>query len=297
MGWSSREPAKVEQHVEKKSIPEGVWEKCKGCGEIILSSDFESRYRVCPTCQHHHRLQGERRLELLLDKNTFYEWDDNLASGDPLRFNDGRKYSDRLEKLWNKTKRYDAVITGAGHLNGLPVALGVLDFFWMGGSMGIVVGERIARLFIRARHHKIPVIMVSSSGGARMHEGLLSLMQMAKTCAAVAQLRDAGIPYVSILTDPTTGGVAASFALLGDVNLAEPGATIGFAGRRVIEATIRQKLPDDFQTAEFLMNHGMVDKIVHRLEMKDIIHKTIKILYPYAEKVASKTPPKKNAKK
>lgn len=280
MGWLTREPARIQDSSEKKSIPSGVWEKCSSCNEIVLSTDFEENHRVCPSCGYHARLPGEERVELLIDRETFYEWDHDISSTDPLQFNDGRSYQDRLKNLWKKTKRYDAIITGAGHLEGQAVALGVLDFSWMGGSMGTVVGERIRRLFARARAHRMPVIMVSSSGGARMHEGLLSLMQMAKTCAAVAQHRDAGLPFLSVLCDPTTGGVAASYAMLGDINLAEPRATIGFAGRRVIETTIRQKLPDDFQTAEFLLNHGMVDRIVKRSEMKETIHRILAILCP-----------------
>jgi acetyl-CoA carboxylase carboxyl transferase subunit beta len=280
MGWLSREPARLQESSEKKAIPSGVWEKCSACNEIVLTTDFEENNRVCPSCGFHARLPGEERVELLIDRETFYEWDHDLSSADPLEFNDGRSYHDRLKNLWKKTRRYDAIITGAGLLEGRAVALGVLDFTWMGGSMGTVVGERIRRLFARARAHRMPVIMVSSSGGARMHEGLLSLMQMAKTCAAVGQHRDAGLPFVSVMCDPTTGGVAASYAMLGDVNLAEPKATIGFAGRRVIETTIRQKLPDDFQTAEFLLNHGMVDKIVKRAEMKDSIHRILSILCP-----------------
>lgn len=280
MGWLNREPAKLQESSEKKSIPSGVWEKCQECNEIVLASDFEENHRVCSSCGFHHRLPAEERIELLIDRETFFEWDHDIASVDPLSFDDGRKYSDRLSASCKKTRRYDAVITGAGLMKGRAVALGVLDFFWMGGSMGTVVGERIARMFVRARKLKIPVIMVSGSGGARMHEGLLSLMQMAKTCAAVSQHRDCGLPYVSVLCDPTTGGVAASYALLGDLNLAEPKATIGFAGRRVIESTIRQKLPDDFQTAEFLLSHGMVDRIVKRSEMRDVICRALDILCP-----------------
>ncbi|NBO37089.1 acetyl-CoA carboxylase carboxyltransferase subunit beta [bacterium] len=278
MGWLSREPTRLQDASEKKSIPSGIWEKCAACNEIVLTTDFEENHRVCPSCGFHARLPGEERVELLIDRETFYEWDHDLSSKDPLEFNDGRSYLERLKTLWKRTKRYDAIITGAGLLEGRAVALGVLDFTWMGGSMGTVVGERIRRLFARARSHRMPVIMVSSSGGARMHEGLLSLMQMAKTCAAVAQHRDVGLPFISVLCDPTTGGVAASYAMLGDINLAEPKATIGFAGRRVIETTIRQKLPDDFQTAEFLLNHGMVDRIVKRSEMKDEINRLLSIL-------------------
>lgn len=278
MGWLTREPAKLQESSEKKSIPSGVWQKCPECSEIVLVSELEENHRVCPCCGYHNRLPGEERVELLIDKETFFEWDHDIASQDPLSFNDGRSYSDRLSALWKKTRRYDAIITGAGLLNSRPIGLGVLDFFWMGGSMGTVVGERITRMFARARKLNMPVIMVSSSGGARMHEGLLSLMQMAKTCSAVAQHKAAGLPFISVMCDPTTGGVAASYAMLGDLNFAEPKATIGFAGRRVIETTIRQKLPDDFQTAEFLLNHGMIDRIVKRTEMKDLIGRSLNIM-------------------
>lgn len=278
MGWLTREPARLQDSSEKKSMPTGVWEKCPECAEIVLASELEENHKVCPHCSFHNRLPGEERIELIIDPDTFYEWDHDIASTDPLLFNDGKAYIEKLQALWKKTRRYDAIITGAGLLNKRPVAIGVLDFFWMGGSMGTVVGERISRMFARARKLNMPVIMVSSSGGARMHEGLLSLMQMAKTCSAVALHRDAGLPFISIMCDPTTGGVAASYAMLGDLNFAEPKATIGFAGRRVIESTIRQKLPDDFQTAEFLLNHGMVDKILRRSEMKEALSRALGML-------------------
>jgi acetyl-CoA carboxylase carboxyl transferase subunit beta len=279
MGWLSREPAKLQDASEKKSMPSGVWDKCPSCSEIVLVSELFENLMVCPSCQHHYRLPGEQRVEMLIDPDTFYEWDHNLQSIDPLSFHDGRSYAERLENMAKKTKRYDAIITGAGLLNQTPVAIGVLDFFWMGGSMGSVVGERIVRLFCRAIKHKLPVVIVSGSGGARMHEGLISLMQLGKTAAAVGLLREAGLPFLSVLCDPTTGGVAASYAMLGDIHFAEPRATIGFAGRRVIEKTIRQKLPDDFQTAEFCFDHGVVDRIVHRSDLKKEIHKTLSSLH------------------
>ncbi len=278
MGWLSREPAKLQDVSEKKSLPSGVWEKCPSCSEIILISDLEENHLVCPTCNYHHRLPGEQRIELLIDNNTFFEWDHTLCSTDPLNFDDGRSYQERLKNMIKKTSKYDAVITGAGFLNGRPIALGVLDFFWMGGSMGSVVGERINRMFARARKNNLPVILVSSSGGARMQEGLLSLMQMAKTSAAIALHKEAGLPFISIISDPTTGGVAASFAMLGDLNFAEPKSTIGFAGRRVIENIIRQKLPDNFQTAEFCFEHGVVDKIIKRQEMKEILSRVLNMI-------------------
>lgn len=278
MGWLSREPARLQDVSEKKTLPSGVWEKCPSCSEIVLISDLEENHLVCPTCSYHHRLPAEQRIELLIDNNTFFEWDHTLCSTNPLEFDDGRSYATRLANMSQKTKKYDAIITGAGMINNRAVGIGVLDFFWMGGSMGSVVGERIHRLFARARKLNLPVILVSSSGGARMHEGLLSLMQMAKTSASIALHKEAGIPFISILCDPTTGGVAASFAMLGDVNFAEPKSTIGFAGRRVIENIIRQKLPDDFQTAEFCFEHGAIDRIIKRSEMKDILTRTLNII-------------------
>ena len=284
MGWLSREPAKLQDVSEKKSLPSGVWEKCPSCSEIVLISDLEENHLVCPTCSYHHRLPGEQRIELLIDNNTFFEWDHTLCSTNPLEFDDGRSYADRLSNMAKKTKKYDAILSGAGMMNGRPVAIGVLDFFWMGGSMGSVVGERIHRLFARARKLNMPVILVCSSGGARMHEGLVSLMQMAKTSSAIALHKEAGIPFISVLCDPTTGGVAASFAMLGDVNYAEPKSTIGFAGRRVIENIIRQKLPDNFQTAEFCFDHGVIDRIVKRPEMKETITRTLNILCGPASK-------------
>lgn len=277
-GWLSREPSKLQNASDKKSFPSGVWDKCPSCQEIILISDLEQNLLVCPLCGFHHKFPVEKRIELLLDKDSFFEWDDTLCSTDPLHFNDGRAYADRLKNMETKTKRYDAIVTGAGLLNNRPVAIGILDFFWMGGSMGSVVGERIKRLFIRAAENNMPVILLSASGGARMHEGLFSLMQLVKTSLVVALHKEAGLPFISVLCDPTTGGVAASFAMLGDINIAEPKATIGFAGRRVIETTIRQTLPEDFQTAEFCFEHGVIDKVVPRSEMKSMLDRILNIL-------------------
>ena len=278
MGWLERGPSKLQETTERKSIPSGVWDKCSSCGEIVLTSDLLSNLRVCPLCGFHHRISAAERIHLLTDADSFHEWDAELYSADPLEFNDGKPYAEKLAKQRHQSGQNDAIITGAGHLRGTPLAIGALDFFWMGGSMGTVVGERLSRLFMRAAHLKLPVVVVSSSGGARMHEGILSLMQMAKTCARVAEHRKHGLPYISIMCDPTTGGVAASFAMLGDINLAEPRATIGFAGRRVIENTIRQKLPDDFQTAEFLQTHGMLDRIVKRQDLPDVLFRILTIL-------------------
>lgn len=277
-GWLSREPAKLKNTSDKKSFPKGVLDKCPKCQEIILMSVLEENLLVCPFCEFHHKFPIEKRLDLLLDKDSFFEWDHTLASPDPLNFDDGRSYATRLQNMTQKTKRYDAIVTGAGLLDKKSVGIGIIDFFWMGGSMGSVMGERIKRLFVRARKNNMPVILLSASGGARMHEGLYSLMQLVKTSLVVAMHKEAGLPFISVLCDPTTGGVAASFAMLGDINLAEPGATIGFAGRRVIENTIRQKLPDDFQTSEFCFDHGVVDKIVKRSELKSDLSRILDIL-------------------
>lgn len=280
MGWLERAPSKLQENTERKAIPSGVWDKCSSCGEIILASDLIQNLRVCTMCGYHHRISAAERIQLLTDSGSFQEVDAELFSIDPLKFNDGKPYAEKLEKQRIKSSQNDAIITGIGLLKGRPIAIGALDFFWMGGSMGTVVGERLSRLFIRSAKLKLPVVVVSASGGARMHEGILSLMQMAKTCARVAEHRKLGLPYISIMCDPTTGGVAASFAMLGDINLAEPRATIGFAGRRVIENTIRQKLPDDFQTAEFLQSHGMIDRIVQRHELPDVLDRILSILSP-----------------
>lgn len=280
MGWLTRDISKVTDSSQKKDLPSGIWEKCPSCHKTILLSDLEQNLMVCVDCDYHYRLNAQERIELLIDEGTFCEWDHDLASTDPLSFNDGRSYRDRLGIMAEKTKRYDAIVTGVGMMNHTPVALGVMDFYWMGGSMGAVVGDRIYRLFLRAAHHKLPVVLCSSSGGARMHEGLTSLMQLGKTSAAIAAHDEQGLPFLSVLCDPTTGGVAASFAMLGDLNIAEPKAIIGFAGRRVIESVIRQKLPDDFQTSEFCLDHGTVDKIVARKDMKKFICEALEILLP-----------------
>lgn len=253
-------------------IPEGLWGKCPSCNEIIQTRQLQENFSVCPECDHHLRISALERIALLTDENSFQSYGNEIVSNDPLQFDDQKPYRQRLEQSIKNHKINDAVIAGKAACNGVPFHLAVFEFKFMGGSMGVVVGEKITLALEKALEEKLPVVIVSASGGARMQEGILSLMQMAKTTAVIEMLRTQGIPYISILTDPTTGGVAASFAMLGDVNIAEPRALIGFAGPRVIEQTIRQKLPEGFQRSEFLLKHGFLDRIVHRKSMKSELH-------------------------
>ncbi len=256
----------------RKHVPDGVWLKCAGCGEILYRQELERHLYVCNRCGSHFRIEAERYIEILCDEGSFEPLFTEILSADPLSFRDGKgKYKDKLARAQKKDSSREAVHTGRARIDGLPAAFGVMDFRFLGGSMGSVVGERIARLTALALREELPLIILSCSGGARMHEGILSLMQMAKTCAQLARLDRAGLPFLSILTDPTTGGVSASFAMLGDVILAEPGALIGFAGPRVIRETIRQELPEGFQRAEFLEEHGFVDQVVSRQALRDTI--------------------------
>ncbi|HEU5170425.1 MAG TPA: acetyl-CoA carboxylase, carboxyltransferase subunit beta [Gemmatimonadales bacterium] len=266
MAWFKKERKPRTSQRERLEIPPDAWEKCDGCGHIDIREKFEKALNVCPECGRHRRFTAEEYIELLTDAGTWRELYGNLRSIDPLEF---EHYSDRLSTARKKAGNSDAMYTGTGRLEGMPVHLGVMNFAFMGGSMGSVVGEKLARLARRSLEKKIPLVVVSTSGGARMQEGALSLMQMAKTSAALAQLAKARIPYISILTDPTTGGVSASFAMQGDVVLAEPGAVIGFAGQRVIKQTIGQDLPDGFQTAEFLLDHGQIDDVVPRGSLRE----------------------------
>lgn len=263
-----RRPQYSTVRVKKKDIPAGLWTKCPESGEIVYNKELEENWMVVPKSGYHFQLKARRRVELLIDDGTFVEHDEGLSSVDPLEFVDNKPYPARIEAAQNKTGEKDAVVSGVGELNGLPVSLAVMDFAFNGGSMGSVVGEKIARAIERATEGKMPVIIVCASGGARMQEGILSLMQMAKTSAALARHSEAGLPYVAVLTNPTMAGVMASFASLGDVIIAEPNALIGFAGPRVIKETTQQDLPQGFQTSEFLLEHGLIDQIVHRLEMK-----------------------------
>ena len=269
-GWfgSVKSPKLKTVKKQVSNTPAGLWKKCVTCGEILQTSKLKENVSVCPYCDHHFRLTGMERLELLIDADSFQEISPNLRSSDPLKFIDKKPYNERLIAAEEKTDLADSAICGRATVGGHPVAIGVMDFFFMGGSMGAATGEKIAQTMELALEHKIPAIIVSCSGGARMQEGLLSLMQMAKTSGVRRKLRTANIPYFSILTDPTTGGVAASFAMQGDIIMAEPKALIGFAGPRVIEQSIRQILPEGFQRSEFLLEHGFIDRIVHRHDLK-----------------------------
>lgn len=253
---------------DRRDLPSDVFDKCAGCGEILYREKLTQNLHVCPECGSHFRISATRYIELLVDAGSFAEEDAHLTSDDPLEFVDLKGYPERLKAAREKTGRNEAVITGRGRIEGIPVSLAVMDFSFIGGSMGSVVGEKIARAGRAALDARLPFIVVTASGGARMMEGIFSLMQMAKTSAVLARLHEEGLPYFSVLTDPTTGGVTASYAMLGDVNIAEPGALIGFAGPRVIEETIKQELPSGFQSAEFLEEHGMVDLVVDRRELK-----------------------------
>jgi acetyl-CoA carboxylase carboxyl transferase subunit beta len=274
MAWFNKTRASLDAS-EKQTIGRGVFRRCDECGATLRAEEFTENLEVCPQCQHHYALSSESWVDLLLDPGSFEEHDTGLLAGDPLAFNDSKTYPERLKATRKKTGVEDAMMVGEGTLDGRPVQFGSFVFRFMGGSMGSVVGEKITRMFERGTAKRQPVILLSASGGARMQEGVLSLMQMAKTVSALGRLRAVGMPFVSVLLNPTTGGVAASFALLGDVNVAEPKALIGFAGPRVIENTIRQKLPDGFQKSEFLLEHGMVDMIAPRREMRATIARVL----------------------
>lgn len=273
MAWFSRSkaPKLTVEEQERKDVPEDIWTKCPECAAILYTKELRRSYGVCPKCNYHFRVSAKQRLPLLVDRHSFFEMDAALRSPDPLNFRDSKKYRERLKKAEKSSESVEAVLTGRARILGIPVMVGLFDFTFMGGSMGAVVGEKLTRIVEIGIKDKRPVIIVSASGGARMQEGIFSLMQMGKVSAALARLGQAHIPYISVLTDPTTGGVAASFAMLGDIILAEPKALIGFAGPRVIEQTIRQKLPEGFQRSEFLLEHGMVDRIVQRSMMKEEI--------------------------
>src|ERR687892_1226866 len=275
MAWFRRDPEESRGAPKRVVIAEGLWIKCESCKEIMYRAEVEKAGRVCPKCHYPFRISARERIGILADTGTFEEYQAGLASVDPLGFRDTKRYRDRLRSARQKTSMEEAVVTGLARIGGYPVMLCVFEFTFLGGSMGSVVGEKLTRSIELAIDKHVPVIIVSASGGARMQEGILSLMQMAKTSAALHRLAQARLPYLSVLTDPTTGGVTASFAMLGDVIIAEPKALIGFAGPRVIEQTIRQKLPKDFQRSEFLLEHGQLDLIVERRELKDTLRKLL----------------------
>jgi acetyl-CoA carboxylase carboxyl transferase subunit beta len=280
MSWFKRDKKAIDQVTppeERRVRTEGLWMKCESCRAIVFRKDLEENLFVCPKCQFHFRVNAKRRLELLLD-GKWTEHDAGMVSTDPLKFVDTKPYSKRIKEAQKKLGMNDAVITAEGQLNGKPVICCAMEFGFIGGSMGAVVGEKVTRAIEMAMETRQPLIVVSCSGGARMMEGTISLMQLAKVSAALARMDEEKLPYISVLTDPTTGGVTASFAMLGDLNIAEPGALIGFAGPRVIEQTIRQKLPEGFQRSEFLLEHGFLDAVVHRKDLKGFISSAINLL-------------------
>ncbi len=278
MPWFRRSKDNIASDTQKKELPDGLWEKCPSCGEIIHKKQLEINLWTCLKCDYHFRIGSKEYIRILLDKGSFKEMDRKMRAADPLEFTDTKKYSDRIADTIKKLDLYDAVRTGTGKLDGREIALGCMDFQFIGGSMGAVVGEKLARLIDKAYKNKAPLVIISKSGGARMMEGAYSLMQMAKTSSRLARLADAGVPYISVLTDPTTGGTTASYAMLGDVHIAEPKALIGFAGPRVIKQTIGKDLPPGFQTSEFLLEHGFVDVISHRKELRNNIIRILDLL-------------------
>jgi acetyl-CoA carboxylase carboxyl transferase subunit beta len=286
--WFANLPAKPKRkEPQEREIADGLWTKCPSCTVLTYTKDLKSNQMVCLDCGHHMRIYADERVEQLIDPGTWQPLDVDLRPVDPLGFRDRKAYSDRLRETQDKTGLIDAVQTGLGQLEGLSVGLGVMDFRFMGGSMGSVVGEKLTRMIERSTRERLPVVIVCASGGARMQEGMLSLMQMAKISGALERHRDLGLLYMPVLTHPTTGGVTASFAMLGDIILAEPKATIGFAGRRVVEQTMREKLPDDFQTSEYLLSHGFVDTIVPRTQLKRTLAQLIRLHQPQTD---SQTP-------
>lgn len=279
-----RKSGPISEDRQEREIADGLWTKCEACDVLTYTKDLRSNQWVCVECGHHHRIFSDERIRQLIDGHTWNPLDTHIHPEDPLKFRDRKAYVDRLRDMQSKTHLIDAVQTGLGHIDGLSVALAVMDFRFMGGSMGSVVGEKLTRLIERGTAEHLPVVIVCASGGARMQEGMLSLMQMAKISGALQRHREANALYIPVLTHPTTGGVTASFAMLGDIILAEPKATIGFAGRRVVEQTLREKLPDDFQTAEYLLAHGFVDSIVDRTQLKQTLAQLIRLHQPYKDK-------------
>jgi acetyl-CoA carboxylase carboxyl transferase subunit beta len=280
MSWFKRQSQDLDTSGEKKVKTEGLWVKCEGCRQIIWKKDLEENFNVCPKCDKHFRVDARTRLAQLFDDGEYTIEDSNLSSTDPLKFTDLKPYASRLKAAQAATGLKDAIVNGRGKIHGQPAIISAMEYSFIGGSMGAVVGEVITRAVEKATRERLPLVIISASGGARMMEGVISLMTLAKISAALARMDDAGVPYISILTDPTTGGTTASFAMLGDLNVAEPGALIGFAGPRVIEQTIRQKLPEGFQRSEFLLQHGMLDAVVHRRDLKDYIARAFAFMAP-----------------
>jgi acetyl-CoA carboxylase carboxyl transferase subunit beta len=278
MAWFRKEKTGLAPQ-EKKNIPEGLWSKCPDCGDVVYGKKMEQLLWVCPSCSYHFRISSRKYINLLLDGGRLEEYDANVKAVDPLKFRDSKKYSDRLKAAREKTGLNDGLIAGMAEMGGMPISFAIMDFTFIGGSMGSVVGENVARAIERAIEREVPLVIVSRSGGARMQEGILSLMQMAKTSGLLAVLAEKRIPYISVLTNPTTAGVMASYASLGDVIIAEPKALLGFAGPRVIHQTIGQELPEGFQSSEFFLEKGFLDKIVHRGEMRDTIITLIQYLW------------------
>jgi acetyl-CoA carboxylase carboxyl transferase subunit beta len=279
MVWFKKEKTPKQPHQDRRlKMPEGLWVKCQACKEMVYKKEVVHNSNVCPKCNYHFRISARERLEMLLDDGRYEEFDVDIAPVDPLAFSDTKAYSKRLVDYQKKTGLKDAVISCTGKIGGYPVIVGIMNYGFMGGSMGSVVGEKLTRCIERSLEERVALIIVSCSGGARMQEGALSLMQMAKISSALARLDEAGLPFISVLTDPTTGGVTASYAMLGDLNLAEPRALIGFAGPRVIEQTIQQTLPEGFQRSEFLREHGMVDMVVERTKMKEVITSSLRFM-------------------
>ena len=291
MAWFKRARKPITATKQKASrVPEGLWVKCPGCAQVIYNKDLATNLNVCPKCGYHFRIGAVERLRLLFDEGSFTEYDKGLVSTDPLKFTDTKPYRTRLESSIESTGLKDAVVTASGHIDGIETSVAAMEYAFIGGSMGVVVGEKITRAIERAIERRWPVVIVCSSGGARMMEGALSLMQMAKVSGALARLAQERLAYIAVLTDPTTGGVTASFAMLGDLIIAEPKALIGFAGPRVIEQTIRQKLPEGFQRAEFLLEKGMVDLVIDRREMKSAIGKALRFMGSAPHELASTAP-------
>jgi len=278
MTWFRKDKSGLARQ-EKKNIPEGLWTKCNSCGEVVYSRKMEELLWVCPSCDFHFRISSQKYIDLLLDGGELEAFDVNMSSKDPLKFKDSKRYPDRIKQAQQKTGKVEGVTSGLGKIDGMPVSFAIMNFEFIGGSMGSVVGEKVARAIERSIEREIPLVVVSCSGGARMQEGILSLMQMAKTSALLAVLAEKKIPYISILTNPTTAGVMASYASLGDVILAEPKALLGFAGPRVIQQTIGEDLPEGFQSTEFFLEKGFVDRIVHRKDLRATVSRLLKFMW------------------